>query len=149
MAGRWRDQRSWRRLAWAVVFEPTMAAHEKPERTKGTSAKLVQGGSGTFKLLEEAMKVRRLASISWGRLRLRFSLIRIVAAASVLFLCASAAQAQDPQLVPILQGLLHKYKGCILERYETQQDMINRRMDPQLSGLSSTAGLQSRDLGVL
>src|SRR5258708_6979822 len=52
---------------------------------------------------------------------------------------------QNP-LVPVLQGLLQKYKGCILERYETQQDMINRGLDKNLSGLSNTNGLQNRDV---
>src|SRR5215472_5027946 len=95
------------------------------------------------------MKIRRLALISLGRLRLRLTVIRLVAAASVLFVCGGVAQAQDPQLVPVLQGLLNKYKGCILERYETRQDMISRGMDPRLSGLASAAGLQPRDQGVV
>jgi hypothetical protein len=94
------------------------------------------------------MNIRRLARISLGRLRPRLSANHLVAAAPFFFLCASVAQAQDPQLVPVLQGLLHKYKGCILERYETQQDMINRGMDRRLSNLKSAAGLQPRDRGV-
>lgn len=51
----------------------------------------------------------------------------------------------DPQMVQILQGLLQKYKDCILERYETKQDMINRGLDGSLSGLFTTNGLQARD----
>ncbi|HAF14662.1 MAG TPA: hypothetical protein DCK93_00840 [Blastocatellia bacterium] len=56
--------------------------------------------------------------------------------------------SQNPQMVPVLQGLLQKYKGCILERYETQQDMINRGLNGNLSGLSNTNGLQARDANV-
>jgi pimeloyl-ACP methyl ester carboxylesterase len=48
-------------------------------------------------------------------------------------------------MVPILQQLLQKYKDCILERYETKQDMINRGLDGNLSGLFTTNGLQVRD----
>jgi len=48
-------------------------------------------------------------------------------------------------MIPVLQQLLQKYKGCILERYETQQDMINRGLNGNLSGLSNTNGLQVRD----
>jgi hypothetical protein len=55
-------------------------------------------------------------------------------------------QPQNPQMVPVLQQLLQKYKGCILERYETQQDMINRGLNGNLSGLSSANGLQNRDM---
>src|SRR5262249_8087907 len=101
---------------------------------------------------EEAMNVRRLARISMAGLRLRLSAKHRAAAAPfffLCFLCASVAQGQDPRLVPVLQGLLHKYKGCILERYETQQDMISRGIDPRLSGLGSAGGLQPRNLGVL
>lgn len=49
--------------------------------------------------------------------------------------CATAPQAQpaqNPQLVPVLQALLDKYDGCILEKYETPH----------------TQGLQVRDTGV-
>ncbi len=48
-------------------------------------------------------------------------------------------------MVPVLQQLLQKYKGCILERYETQQDMIARGLNGNLSGLSNTNGLQVRE----
>ena len=96
------------------------------------------------------MKLRRLVRISLGR-RSRFclSVKRRAAAASFLFLCASLGQAQDQQLVQVLQKLLQKYKGCILERYETQQDMVNRGLNRRLSGLGSAAGLQPRNQGVV
>jgi hypothetical protein len=48
-------------------------------------------------------------------------------------------------MIPVLQQLLQRYKGCILERYETQQDLINRGLNGNLSGLSNTNGLQVRD----
>ncbi len=51
----------------------------------------------------------------------------------------------NPQMVAVLQQLLQKYKGCILERYETQQDMRNRGLDGNLSGLWNTNGLINRD----
>ncbi|HVH71938.1 MAG TPA: hypothetical protein VNB49_12600, partial [Candidatus Dormibacteraeota bacterium] len=56
------------------------------------------------------------------------------------------APPQNPQIVPILQKLLQKYRGCILERYETQQDMRNRGLSAGSSGLSSTNGLHDRDI---
>ncbi|MGH8670444.1 MAG: hypothetical protein ACREUA_00190, partial [Burkholderiales bacterium] len=54
-------------------------------------------------------------------------------------------QPQNAALAPVLQGLLQKYKGCILEKYETKADMTIRGLDPSLSGLAHTAGLQDRD----
>jgi len=48
-------------------------------------------------------------------------------------------------MIPVLQQLLQKYKGCILERYETQQDLRNRGLNGDLSGLSNTIGLQVRE----
>lgn len=45
----------------------------------------------------------------------------------------------------VLQQLLRKYKPCILERYETQQDMTNRGLAGNLSGLLDTNGLFDRD----
>jgi hypothetical protein len=44
-----------------------------------------------------------------------------------------------------LQQILQKYEGCILERYETVIDMINRQLDPNLSKLPTTYGLTDRD----
>jgi hypothetical protein len=64
--------------------------------------------------------------------------------AGCLLVCCGIAQAQDPT-VRVLQQLLEKYQGCILERYETQQDMIHRGLDPKTSGLANTDGLQVRD----
>jgi hypothetical protein len=68
--------------------------------------------------------------------------------AGILFLClrVNVTQAQNTQLAAVLQQLLQKYKGCILERYETQQDMRNRGLDGSFSGLSSTNGLHDRDV---
>jgi len=57
----------------------------------------------------------------------------------------TAPSIPDPQLVAVLNQLLQKYKGCILEKYETKIDMINRSLSPNLSELSNTAGLQDRD----
>jgi hypothetical protein len=54
-------------------------------------------------------------------------------------------EPQNAALAPVLLGLLEKYKGCILEKYETKADMTTRGLDPSLSGLASTAGLQERD----
>ncbi len=54
--------------------------------------------------------------------------------------------ARSQKMVKPLLGLLQKYKGCILEHYETQQDMRNRGLSPDLSGLTSTSGLQDRDI---
>jgi hypothetical protein len=85
-----------------------------------------KGGSMNVKL---RIVVRRLIYVMLGTLM----------AVSV------STSRQNPQLVPVLQALLQKYKGCILERYETQDDMRNRGLDPRLSGLSSTNGLQDRD----
>ena len=48
-------------------------------------------------------------------------------------------------MIAVLQQLLQKYKTCILERYETQQDMLNRGLAANLSGLSNTNGLFDRD----
>ena len=46
--------------------------------------------------------------------------MRIAVIVSLLVSWASVAQAQDPQLVRLLQGLLQKYQKCILEQYENQ-----------------------------
>jgi hypothetical protein len=51
----------------------------------------------------------------------------------------------NPQVVAVLRQLLEKYRSCVLERYETQQDMRNRGLSPNLSGLVNTNGLQPRD----
>lgn len=52
---------------------------------------------------------------------------------------------QNAAMVPVLQGLVEKYKACILEKYETKADMTSRGLDPSLSNLAGTAGLQDRD----
>jgi hypothetical protein len=44
--------------------------------------------------------------------------------------------------VAVLNQLLQKYQNCILEKYETQQDMVNRGLPSNDSGLLSTAGLE-------
>src|SRR6202165_442059 len=46
--------------------------------------------------------------------------MRVAVIVSLLVSWASVAQAQDPQLVRLLQGLLQKYQKCILEQYENQ-----------------------------
>jgi hypothetical protein len=73
-----------------------------------------------------------------------WSVVRNVAICSLLAGGVARAQnpPQNPQMVPVLQKLLQKYKGCILERYETQQDMRNRGLNGNLSGLSSINGLR-------
>lgn len=43
--------------------------------------------------------------------------------------------------IAVLNQLLQKYQNCILEKYETQQDMLNRGLPADDSGLTSTAGL--------
>jgi pimeloyl-ACP methyl ester carboxylesterase len=48
-------------------------------------------------------------------------------------------------MAPALQQLLAKYKGCIRERYETQLDMVNRKLPADYSALATTYGLQDRD----
>ena len=53
--------------------------------------------------------------------------------------------SSNPQMAAVLKQLLEKYKGCILEKYETQADMASRGLAPNLSGLSHTGGLQDRD----
>src|ERR1041384_1418208 len=52
--------------------------------------------------------------------------IRIVLAALTLAIFAAPgdiarSQSQNQDLVPVLKGLLQKYQGCILERYETKE----------------------------
>jgi hypothetical protein len=63
-----------------------------------------------------------------------------------LFIFAGGMGAQNGNAIQALQQLLQKYKGCILERYETQQDMVNRGLPGNLSGLTNTNGLQARDV---
>src|SRR5215217_4590385 len=62
---------------------------------------------------------------------------------------APAPQQPNAAIVAVLNQLLQKYRSCILERYETQQDMVNRGLAANLSGLTTTAGLQDRDAGVV
>ena len=58
---------------------------------------------------------------------------------------ANTPQSPDPQTIAGLKRILSKYEGCILERYETKLDMIGRHLDPSLSNLATTSGLQNRD----
>jgi hypothetical protein len=74
------------------------------------------------------------------------AIVCLALTAGLLVSWISVAGAQNPQMVQLLQNLLQKYRGCILERYETQQDMRNRGLDASLSGLTSTSGLQDRDI---
>src|SRR5215470_8161242 len=94
--------------------------------------------------------MRRSQSERTSILRPRISVTKIVllAIAILLFVVPGVAPAADPQnpQVAILQALLQKYRGCILERYETKQDMVNRGLSAGLSGLSNTNGLQDRDV---
>jgi len=55
------------------------------------------------------------------------------------------AQSPSAQTAAVLNEILQKFKSCILERYETQQDMLSRGLAANLSGLTTTAGLQDRD----
>ncbi|MEP6848411.1 MAG: hypothetical protein ABI999_06115 [Acidobacteriota bacterium] len=48
-------------------------------------------------------------------------------------------------MVTLLNQLLQKYKSCILEKYETQQNMVSRGLPANASGLTNTNGLQARD----
>jgi len=86
------------------------------------------------------------ASSLAARLRTRLVLVSLVLVLPFLVLCIDFAPAQNPQPASVLLKLLQKYKGCILERYETQQDMRNRGLNGNLSGLQSTGGLQDRDI---
>ena len=66
-------------------------------------------------------------------IRRSFTAGLLISLAGVAFATKPEAQpAQNPQLVSVLQALLTKYEGCILEKYETSQ----------------TANLQVRDTGV-
>lgn len=58
---------------------------------------------------------------------------------------AAPPTGPDPAAVAGLRQILQKYEGCVLEKYETVMDMINRHLDPGLSGLVTTVGLQQRD----
>jgi len=62
---------------------------------------------------------------------------------------AASAPSQAAAMIPVLKQLLEKLRGCIRERYETQQDLANRGIDGNLSGLLTTDGLQDRDAGVI
>jgi hypothetical protein len=59
---------------------------------------------------------------------------------------APSAPASTPNpMGAVLNELLQKYKGCILEKYETQQDMVSRGLPANASGLTNINGLQPRD----
>ena len=53
---------------------------------------------------------------------------------------ASVPSLPNPNIA-VLNQLLHKYQNCILEKYETQQDMVNRGLPANDSGLTTTNGL--------
>jgi hypothetical protein len=91
---------------------------------------------------ELALRASRFAA----HIRMRLVLVSLVLVLPFLLLCIDFVPAQNPPPASVLQKLLQKYKGCILERYETQQDMRNRGLNGNQSGLLSTNGLQDRDL---
>ncbi|MEP7075040.1 MAG: hypothetical protein ABI878_04450 [Acidobacteriota bacterium] len=69
-----------------------------------------------------------------------------------LFMVRDAMPAPTPApaptpnpMVALLNQLLQKYKSCILERYETQANMVSRGLPANASGLTNTNGLQDRD----
>jgi len=57
----------------------------------------------------------------------------------------ASSPSVNAAMIPVLQQLLLTYKGCILERYETQGDMRARGLNGNLSGLTNTTGLQVRE----
>jgi pimeloyl-ACP methyl ester carboxylesterase len=66
-----------------------------------------------------------------------------------LLLSAGVAYADNPQLVPVLKGLLQKYQRCILESYENDMSKTNpRALGPLRDGATCVAGnictIQSR-----
>jgi hypothetical protein len=68
------------------------------------------------------MRARKSAAHARWRFGMPKVVMRIAVIVSLLVSWASVAQAQDPQLVRVLQGLLQKYQKCILEQYENQVD---------------------------
>ncbi|MEQ1764757.1 MAG: hypothetical protein ABL984_16630, partial [Pyrinomonadaceae bacterium] len=58
---------------------------------------------------------------------------------------STPAGSPNPQIVAALQRTLQKYESCILEKYETQQDLQARGVNKNESGLLNTNGLQVRD----
>jgi hypothetical protein len=69
---------------------------------------------------------------------------------NAIFMTVAATPTPTPvptpnPMVTLLNQLLQKYKSCILEKYETQQDMLARGLSANLSGLSNTNGLTPRD----
>jgi hypothetical protein len=60
--------------------------------------------------------------------------MRIAVIASLLVSWVSIAQAQDPQSVRLLQGLLQKYQKCILEQYENQVGEDGDKTNPRALG---------------
>lgn len=61
----------------------------------------------------------------------------------------SGTPTPNPQLGAELKRILQKYEGCILERYETKDDLRRRGLNVNLSRLQTTSGLQDRDAGVV
>src|SRR6202165_4078899 len=68
------------------------------------------------------MRARKSAAHARWRFGMPKVGMRSAVLVSPLVSWASVAQAQDPQLVRVLQGLLQKYQKCILEQYENQVD---------------------------
>jgi len=87
-----------------------------------------------------------LNSASPWRTRVRLAIASLLVVMTGLFIFIDVTPAQNSNTIQALQQLLQKYKGCILERYETQQDMRNRGLNGALSGLTTTNGLQTRDV---
>lgn len=65
-------------------------------------------------------------------MRMRFLVIALTLGVTASLVPMAEAGSQDPSMIPVLQGILNRYQGCILEKYETPQ----------------TQNLQVRDLGV-
>ena len=62
---------------------------------------------------------------------------------------ASSTPPPPPNPAPMiaaLNQLLQKYRSCALEKYETQADMAARGLPANASGLTSTGGLQTRNV---
>lgn len=56
-----------------------------------------------------------------------------------------AAVLPNPSIA-VMNQLIQKYQSCIMEKYETQQDMLNRGLPANDSALTSTNGLVPRDV---
>lgn len=56
------------------------------------------------------------------RIPVRRSLIRVVPSLFLLLIARGHCYAQNPDLVPVLKGLLQQYKGCIIEDRDPRND---------------------------